>query len=154
MASTSRCGPGEIHALLGENGAGKSTLIKVVTGVVLRDAGTVRLDGAEIAPRSPDAALKAGIATVYQEVNLLPNLSVAQNLFLGRQPTRFGFVHEREMRRRAALLLKDFGLDIDVSRTARRLFGRGAAAHRHRAGRRHVGTGADPRRADRQSRPA
>jgi galactofuranose transport system ATP-binding protein len=106
---------GEIHALLGENGAGKSTLIKVVTGVVLRDAGTVRLDGAEIAPRSPDAALKAGIATVYQEVNLLPNLSVAQNLFLGRQPTRFGFVHEREMRRRAALLLKDFGLDIDVS---------------------------------------
>jgi monosaccharide-transporting ATPase len=106
---------GEIHALLGENGAGKSTLIKVVSGVVLRDAGTVRLDGAEIAPRSPDAALKAGIATVYQEVNLLPNLSVAQNLFLGRQPTRFGFVHEREMRRRAALLLKDFGLDIDVS---------------------------------------
>jgi simple sugar transport system ATP-binding protein len=106
---------GEIHALLGENGAGKSTLIKAVTGVVLRDAGTVRLNGAEIAPRSPDAALKAGIATVYQEVNLLPNLSVAQNLFLGRQPTRFGFVQEREMRRRAALLLKDFGLDIDVS---------------------------------------
>jgi monosaccharide-transporting ATPase len=106
---------GEIHALLGENGAGKSTLIKVVTGVVLRDAGTVRIDGAEIAPRSPDAALKAGIATVYQEVNLLPNLSVAQNLFLGRQPTRFGVVQEREMRRRAALLLKDFGLDIDVS---------------------------------------
>jgi galactofuranose transport system ATP-binding protein len=106
---------GEIHALLGENGAGKSALIKVVTGVVLRDAGTVRIDGAEIAPHSPDAALKAGIATVYQEVNLLPNLSVAQNLFLGRQPTRFGFVQEREMRRRAALLLKDFGLDIDVS---------------------------------------
>ena len=106
---------GEIHALLGENGAGKSTLIKVVTGVVLRDAGTVRLDGAEIAPRSPDAALKAGIATVYQEVNLLPNLSVAQNLFLGRQPTRFGIAQEREMRRRATSLLKDFGLDIDVS---------------------------------------
>jgi simple sugar transport system ATP-binding protein len=106
---------GEIHALLGENGAGKSTLIKVVTGVVLRDAGIVRIDGAEIAPRSPDAVLKTGIATVYQEVNLLPNLSVAQNLFLGRQPTRFGFVQEREMHRRAALLLKDFGLDIDVS---------------------------------------
>jgi simple sugar transport system ATP-binding protein len=106
---------GEIHALLGENGAGKSTLIKVVTGVVLRDAGNVRLDGVEIAPRTPDAALKAGIATVYQEVNLLPNLSVAQNLFLGRQPTRFGFVQEQQMRRRASLLLKDFGLDIDVS---------------------------------------
>jgi simple sugar transport system ATP-binding protein len=107
--------PGEVHAIVGENGAGKSTLIKVVTGVVLRDAGTVRLDGAEIAPRSPDAALKTGIATVYQEVNVLPNLTVAQNLSLDRQPTRFGFVQEREMRRRATLLLKDFSLDIDVS---------------------------------------
>lgn len=106
---------GEIHALLGENGAGKSTLIKAITGVVSRDAGTVRLDGAEIAPRSAEAALKAGIATVYQEVNLLPNLSVAQNLFLGRQPTRFGFVRDRDMRGRAAALLKDFGLDIDVA---------------------------------------
>ncbi len=106
---------GEIHALLGENGAGKSTLIKTVTGVVARDAGTVRLDGVEIAPRSAQEAIAAGIATVYQEVNLLPNLSVAQNLFLGRQPTRFGFVREGEMRRRAALLLEEFGLDIDVA---------------------------------------
>ncbi|WP_315836028.1 sugar ABC transporter ATP-binding protein [Bradyrhizobium prioriisuperbiae] len=106
---------GEIHALLGENGAGKSTLIKVMTGVVSRDAGSVRLDGAEIAPRSAQAALKAGIATVYQEVNLLPNLSVAQNLFLGRQPTRFGLVHDGDMRRRAAALLEGFGLHIDVS---------------------------------------
>jgi simple sugar transport system ATP-binding protein len=106
---------GEIHALLGENGAGKSTLIKLVTGVVTRDGGTVRLDGVEIAPRSADAAQQAGIATVYQEVNLLPNLSVAQNLFLGRQPTRFGLVLESEMRRRATLLLKEFGLDIDVA---------------------------------------
>jgi simple sugar transport system ATP-binding protein len=106
---------GEIHALLGENGAGKSTLIKTVTGVVARDAGTVRLDGVEIAPRSAQEAIAAGIATVYQEVNLLPNLSVAQNLFLGRQPTRFGFVREGEMRRRAAELLKEFGLDINVA---------------------------------------
>jgi monosaccharide-transporting ATPase len=106
---------GEIHALLGENGAGKSTLIKLVTGVVARDAGTVLLDGAAIDLRSADAALKAGIATVYQEVNMLPNLSVAQNLFLGRQPTRFGFVDDREMRRRAARLLQEFGLDIDVA---------------------------------------
>ena len=80
---------GEIHALLGENGAGKSTLIKVVTGVFARDAGVVRLGGVDVAPRSAKAALDVGIATVYQEVNLLPNLSVAQNLFLGRQPTRF-----------------------------------------------------------------
>jgi galactofuranose transport system ATP-binding protein len=106
---------GEIHALLGENGAGKSTLIKVVTGVFPRDAGIVRLGGEEVAPRSAKAAVQAGIATVYQEVNLLPNLSVAQNLFLDRQPTRFGVVREGEMRRRAKSLLADFGLDIDVS---------------------------------------
>ena len=90
---------GEIHALLGENGAGKSTLIKAVTGVFPRDAGIVRLGGAEVAPRSAKAAVDAGIATVYQEVNLLLNLSVAQNLYLGRQPTRFGLVREAEMRR-------------------------------------------------------
>jgi simple sugar transport system ATP-binding protein len=105
---------GEIHALLGENGAGKSTLIKVVTGVLPCDAGTFRLGGVAIAPRSASDALHAGIATVYQEVNLLPNLSVAQNLYLGRQPTRFGIVRQGEMRRRAAVLLADFGLDIDV----------------------------------------
>jgi simple sugar transport system ATP-binding protein len=105
---------GEIHALLGENGAGKSTLIKLVTGVLPCDAGTFRLAGAEIAPHTANDALRAGIATVYQEVNLLPNLSVAQNLYLGRQPTRFGVVRQGEMRRRAAALLAGFGLDIDV----------------------------------------
>ena len=107
--------PGEIHALLGENGAGKSTLIKVTTGVFRRDAGTVRLGGQEIVPHSAEDALKAGIATVYQEVNLLPNLSVAQNLFLGRQPTRFGLVREREMTQRAGRLMAEFGLAIDVT---------------------------------------
>src|SRR5712671_5221902 len=105
---------GEIHALLGENGAGKSTLIKAVTGVVQRDAGTVKLDGIEIMPRDAEEAVKLGIATVYQEVNLLPNLTVAENLFLGRQPTRFGLVRDREMRRNAAILLRGFGLAIDV----------------------------------------
>jgi simple sugar transport system ATP-binding protein len=106
---------GEIHALLGENGAGKSTLIKTMTGVVARDAGTMRLDGVEVAPRSTGEATRAGIATVYQEVNLAPNLSVAQNLFLGRQPTRFGLVREGEMRRRARALLAEFDLDLDVA---------------------------------------
>ena len=105
---------GEIHALLGENGAGKSTLIKAVTGVVQRDAGTVMIDGVEIMPRDAEEAVKLGIATVYQEVNLLPNLTVAENLFLGRQPTRFGLVRDREMRSNAAILLRDFGLAIDV----------------------------------------
>ena len=106
---------GEIHALLGENGAGKSTLIKAVTGVFPRDAGIVRLGGAEVAPRSAKAAVDAGIATVYQEVNLLLNLSVAQNLYLGRQPTRFGLVREAEMRRCATALLAEFDLHIDVA---------------------------------------
>ncbi|GLK83314.1 sugar ABC transporter ATP-binding protein [Ancylobacter defluvii] len=106
---------GEAHALLGENGAGKSTLIKCMTGVVHRDAGRLSLDGVEIAPRSAEEAVKAGIATVYQEVNLAPNLSVAQNLFLGRQPTRFGLVREGEMRRRATAVLAEFDLDLDVA---------------------------------------
>lgn len=106
---------GEIHALLGENGAGKSTLIKTMTGAVTRDSGSLRLAGTEIAPRSAEDSTNAGIATVYQEVNLAPNLSVAQNLYLGRQPTRFGLVREREMRRRAVALLAGFGLTIDVA---------------------------------------
>ena len=105
---------GEIHALLGENGAGKSTLIKALTGIYSRDAGTVRLAGEAIAPATADEAVAAGIATGYQEVNLLPNLSVAQNLYLGRQPTRFGLVQRAEMRRRARDLLAGFGLSLDV----------------------------------------
>jgi simple sugar transport system ATP-binding protein len=106
---------GQIHALLGENGAGKSTLIKVITGVLSRDGGVVRLLGDEVAPRSAREAVDAGIATVYQEVNLLPNLSVAQNVYLGREPTRFGIVRDQEMKRGAAELLDGYGLHIDVS---------------------------------------
>jgi galactofuranose transport system ATP-binding protein len=106
---------GQIHALLGENGAGKSTLIKVITGVLSRDSGMVRLQGEAVEPRSARAAVDAGIATVYQEVNLLPNLSVAQNVYLGREPTRFGIVRDRAMKRGAAKLLDGYGLHIDVS---------------------------------------
>ncbi|KAA1176856.1 sugar ABC transporter ATP-binding protein [Rhizobium tropici] len=107
---------GEVHALLGENGAGKSTLIKCMTGAYRRDAGTLVLDGAEIDPHDTLAAQKLGIGTVYQEVNLLPNLSVAENLFLGRQPRRFGMVSGRVMNKMARDLLSQYGLDIDVSR--------------------------------------
>jgi simple sugar transport system ATP-binding protein len=105
---------GEVHALLGENGAGKSTLIKTVTGITSRDEGEVWLEGVDIHPRSGDEALAVGIATVYQEVALLSNLTVAENLFLGRQPTRFGLVRDGEMRRRSRDLLEGFGLAIDV----------------------------------------
>ena len=75
--------PGEVHALMGQNGAGKSTLIKVLTGVVSLDAGEILLDGHAIRPDSPLDAQKLGISTVYQEVNLCPNLSVAENIFAG-----------------------------------------------------------------------
>ena len=105
---------GEVHALLGENGAGKSTLIKILTGVYTRDSGTVALDGTEIAPSNVAEAQALGIGTVYQEVNLLENLTVAENLFLGRQPRRFGLVDKNEMRRRARALLERYGVDIDV----------------------------------------
>src|SRR6266700_2020767 len=106
---------GQIHALVGENGAGKSTLIKVITGVLSRDSGIIRLQGGDVAPRSAREAVDIGIASVYQEVNLLPNLSVAQNLYLGREPTRFGMVRDRDMKRRAAALLAGYGLHIDVA---------------------------------------
>ncbi|MFB9950975.1 sugar ABC transporter ATP-binding protein [Rhizobium puerariae] len=105
---------GEIHALLGENGAGKSTLIKILTGVYSRDRGAVRLDGAEVTPANVAEAQALGIGTVYQEVNLLENLTVAENLFLGRQPLRCGLIDRREMHRRSKALLSRYGLDIDV----------------------------------------
>jgi simple sugar transport system ATP-binding protein len=108
---------GEVHALMGENGAGKSTLIKVLTGVYPRDGGTVRLDGAEIHPHSPKAAEELGVSTVYQEVNLIPHLSVAENVCLGRQPTRFGIIRWRAMARRAEAALARVDLKLDVNRT-------------------------------------
>lgn len=107
---------GEIHTLMGENGAGKSTLIKVLTGVYTRDAGDIALDGASISPRSPLEAQKLGISTVYQEVNLVPYLSVAENIFLGRQPRRFGFINWREINRRSREALSRLDLDIEVTR--------------------------------------
>ncbi len=107
---------GEVHALLGENGAGKSTLIKVLTGVYRPTSGTFTLDGQPIHPASPLAAQDLGISTVYQEVNLVPELSVAENLFLGRQPGRFGFVRWGAMRTAAKAALRRLDLDIDVGR--------------------------------------
>jgi simple sugar transport system ATP-binding protein len=106
---------GEVHALLGENGAGKSTLIKCITGAYRRDGGSLTLEGHEIDPADTLAAQKLGIGTVYQEVNLLSNLSVAENLFLGRQPKRFGMIDARTMNRNARELLAGYGLDIDVT---------------------------------------
>ena len=107
--------PGEIHALIGENGAGKSTLIKVLTGVYALDDGTVTLDGQPVRIDSPFQAQQAGISTVYQEVNLCPNLSVAENIFIGREPIRFGRIQWTQMRKDAAELVDRLGLDLDVT---------------------------------------
>ena len=110
---------GEIHALMGENGAGKSTLIKILTGVYTRDSGTIHFDEHEISPASPRDAEAAGISTVYQEVNLIPTLSVAENILLGRQPKRFGLLQWGAMRRQARSALDRLSLDLDVSRELR-----------------------------------
>ncbi|MET8575679.1 sugar ABC transporter ATP-binding protein [Streptomyces sp. NPDC005012] len=107
--------PGEVHALMGENGAGKSTLIKVLTGVHPADEGTLLVDGRPRTFSDPLQAQQAGISTVYQEVNLCPNLSVAENILIGREPRRFGLVHWSALERRAAELLTELDLDLDVS---------------------------------------
>lgn len=107
---------GEIHALMGENGAGKSTLIKVLTGVHQRDGGSVELNGKPIQPTSPRHAESLGISTVYQEINLVPQLSVAENISLGRQPCRCGLISWHQAKRQATEALKVLGLDLDVSR--------------------------------------
>lgn len=104
---------GEIHALMGENGAGKSTLVKVLTGVYSMDEGSVRLDGNSIVIRSPQDAQKHGISTVYQEVNLCPNLTVTENLFLGREPRKVGLIDWRQMNRKAAELLQELNISAD-----------------------------------------
>lgn len=106
--------PGEVHTLMGQNGAGKSTLIKVLTGVYAPGRGTIRLGGDEIRPRSTAQAQELGVSTVYQEVNLCPNLSVAENIFIGRYPRRFGMVDWRGMREQARRLLAQLQIDIDV----------------------------------------
>lgn len=107
---------GSIHALLGENGAGKSTLIKVLTGVEKRDAGSITLDGKEIFPKSAQEAQELGISTVYQEVNLCPNLSVAENVFIGRAPGSHIKIDWKTMNKRAEELLHRFDLSVDVTR--------------------------------------
>lgn len=109
--------PGEIHALMGENGAGKSTLIKALTGVHAVAAGTITIDGADRRFASPRHAQDAGISTVYQEVNLCPNLTVAENILLGREPRRMGRIDYRAMNRRAKELLGELDLTIDPADT-------------------------------------
>jgi len=113
--------PGEVHALVGENGAGKSTLIKVMTGVYQPDAGEIRYRGEPVQFATPLLAQEAGISTIYQEINLVPLMSVARNLFLNREPRRFGLIDSARMKREARQILRQFGVDVDVARPLRSL---------------------------------
>ncbi|MDB4891836.1 MAG: rbsA, ribose transport system ATP-binding protein [Gemmatimonadetes bacterium] len=108
---------GEVHALVGENGAGKSTLVKILTGAYHRDEGTVVLDGVPVEFRTPADAQDAGVCAVHQEIHLLTHRSVAENIFLGREPMKWGLVDWSRMNAEAAALLAALGLDIDERAT-------------------------------------
>src|SRR5271170_267618 len=97
-------GPGEVHALIGENGAGKSTLMKILSGAHQPDAGEVALDGQPFVPANPLHARRSGVAMIYQELTLAPHLSVEENILLGQEPARFGWLdrsRRRDLARRA-----------------------------------------------------
>jgi ABC-type sugar transport system ATPase subunit len=107
---------GEVHALVGENGAGKSTLMKILAGVHQPDAGEISIDGEPRAFAGPADALAAGVAMIYQELSLAPHLTVAENIFLGREPLKFapiGVINNRELNARASAMLHDFGFEIN-----------------------------------------
>ncbi|HUI72543.1 MAG TPA: sugar ABC transporter ATP-binding protein [Spirochaetia bacterium] len=113
---------GEVHALVGENGAGKSTLMKILSGVHQPDAGAIRYKGSEVRFHDSTQARDAGIGIIYQELNLIPHLSVAANIFIGREPlTRFGTLDERKMNRDAVAILERLNLRIDPTITLNRL---------------------------------
>ncbi len=107
---------GEIHALMGENGAGKSTLMKILTGVYTRDAGTVLVDGQEVVYKSPQEAEKAGIVFIYQELNVLFDLTVEENLFMGKEITKgFGICDKKAMRKKAQEVMDRMGVNIPIN---------------------------------------
>jgi rhamnose transport system ATP-binding protein len=113
---------GEVHALLGENGAGKSTLVKVLAGVYQPDSGTLTVAGREVTLHGPAAARAAGIAVIYQEPTLFPDLTVAENMFVGRQPLRQGRrIDRRAMQNEAGEIFKRLGVPLDPARIARGL---------------------------------
>lgn len=117
-----RLRPGRLTALMGENGAGKSTLMNILAGVFTADEGEVLLDGKPVRFRSPIESQRAGVAIIHQELNLAGNLTVAENLFLGREPlTPLGFVDRRKMRREAVALLARVGVDLDPDQPVERL---------------------------------
>ncbi len=113
---------GEVHILLGENGAGKSTLMKILSGAYQKNEGRILLDGREVEIRNPKHAQDLGISIIYQELNLVPQLSAAENIFLGREPTRYpGIMDRKMMNQQAAQILSGLGIEIDVRQPVREL---------------------------------
>src|SRR5687768_2150182 len=113
---------GEVHALIGENGAGKSTLMKILSGACKSDAGSIELDRQALTPKNPHHARQCGIAMIYQELNLAPHLSVTENILLGCEPSRFGWLNRRRRRDLARRALAELGhdsLDLDQPVSAR-----------------------------------
>ena len=106
--------PGEVHAVIGQNGAGKSTLMKILNGVYRRDAGSIQFGGTPVDFHSPQDAQNAGVSTIYQEINLVPYRSVAENVFMGREPTRWGLLDKARMNREASEILARLGVQVDV----------------------------------------
>ena len=104
---------GEVHALLGENGAGKSTLLKILSDAQRSNSGEIRLSGAVVTFDAPHAAQRLGIATIYQELTLVPGMSIAENIYLGREPSKVSWVNWREMVARSRALMKRVGLERD-----------------------------------------
>jgi ABC-type sugar transport system ATPase subunit len=113
--------PGAVHGLVGENGAGKSTLMRVLAGAVVPDRGMLSVDGAPVIFRSPRDAHRAGIRMIQQELSLVPALSVAENIQLGAEPSRYGVIDRRQMRSRARMALGDLGVDLDPDMPLERL---------------------------------
>lgn len=116
LGASLEVGRGEVHALIGQNGAGKSTLIKILTGAYRRDGGSVSFGGIPIEPSSPLDAQRLGISTIYQEINLVPFRSVAENVFLGREPKRWGLIDWGRIHRETERLLERLGIQADVRR--------------------------------------
>ena len=125
---------GEVHALVGENGAGKSTLIKILMGIVPKNGGTVVLDGRELKLSSPHEAAQNGIAAIFQELSLVPTLTVAENVFLCKEPTRGGLLTDRRrMREETQRILDRYGIDLNPDEKGAQADRRGGQGHRHHA---------------------
>jgi ribose transport system ATP-binding protein len=103
---------GEVLALVGENGAGKSSLLKFLSGIYTPDEGRIVLDGTEVDVQDPKAAQKLGISIIHQEMNLMPHLTVAQNMFIGREPRTGPWIREAELNKRTKKLLDDLGIHL------------------------------------------